>query len=66
MFTGVYHKIRIEMQQAFAELDEWFDLDTSLVSYQPADGGWSIREILEHVSLTNHYLLILIKKGRKR
>ena len=32
-------------------------------SYRPAAGGWAIGEVLEHVALTNHYLLILIEKG---
>lgn len=51
------------MLDAFRELDRWFDVDASLMKYKPADGGWSIHEILEHVSLTNHYLLILIRRG---
>lgn len=51
------------MNDAFSELYQWFDADALLMDYKPANGGWSIREILEHVSLTNHYLLILIRKG---
>ena len=31
--------------------------------YRPADQGWTIAEILEHIALTSHYLLILIDKG---
>ncbi len=29
----------------------------------PADHGWSVDEVLNHIGLTNHYLLILIEKG---
>lgn len=32
-------------------------------AYRPTGGGWTIAEILEHVALTNHFLLILIEKG---
>ena len=34
-----------------------------LKNYRPADGGWTILEILEHISLTNHFLLKLIDNG---
>jgi len=33
------------------------------LNYQPPGGGWTIRLILEHISLTNRFLLILIRKG---
>jgi len=47
----------------FAEVDTWFDLPADLRTYQPADGGWTTDEVLIHIGLTNHYLLILIEKG---
>ncbi|MDQ2769831.1 MAG: DinB family protein [Bacteroidota bacterium] len=47
----------------FGALDRWFAAPTLLRSYHPANGGWSVDQILEHVALTNHYLLILIEKG---
>ena len=30
------------------------------------NGGWTIDEILEHIKLTNHFLLILIEKGSRK
>jgi hypothetical protein len=48
---------------AFTRLAERFEAPISLRTYRPANGGWTIDEILEHVALTNHYLLILIEKG---
>jgi hypothetical protein len=56
--------IRTALETAFAGLDGWFDETEAVRAYQPADGGWSVNQILEHVGLTNHYLLILIRKGR--
>jgi hypothetical protein len=49
--------------KTFHDVDNWFDVPGSLVNYQPSNGGWTIRQILEHISLTNHYLLILVEKG---
>ena len=48
---------------AFSQLGDWFDAPSPLRAHRPLAGGWSIDEILEHVALTNHYLLILIEKG---
>ncbi len=58
------HTIRTALETAFAGLDEWFEEPEAVRAYRPADGGWSIGQVLEHVALTNHYLLILIRKGR--
>ncbi len=35
-------------------------------NYKPGNGGWTINEILEHIGLTNHFLLILIDKGTNK
>jgi len=47
----------------FAEVDAWFGQPAALRAYPPADGGWTTDEVLIHIGLTNHYLLILIEKG---
>lgn len=60
---NVILQLRYEITDAFAEVDKWIGCDDKLVNYIPRDGRWSIRKILEHITLTNHYLLILIKKG---
>jgi hypothetical protein len=31
--------------------------------YKPINDGWTIEQVLEHIALTNHFLLILIDKG---
>jgi hypothetical protein len=56
-------EIKQKLNSAFAKLDEWFGAPESLRAFRPGNGGWTINEILEHVALTNHYLLILIEKG---
>jgi len=52
--------------KTFKEIDVWFSKDESLREYKPRSGGWSINQILEHISLTNHFLLILIEKGANK
>lgn len=51
------------LSDALSELDQWFEQSMEGRGYRPQDGGWSIQEILEHVTLTNHYLLLIIRKG---
>lgn len=56
--------LRRELIRTFAVVDEWFDREPALRNYKPSSAAWSINEVLEHVMLTNHYLLIIIDKGR--
>lgn len=53
------------MQTVFASLLDWCAADDAVLNYKPPQ-GWSIQEILEHISLTNHYLLIIIQKGTRK
>lgn len=58
--------IKTFLVDTFSTIDTWFDKDADLSNYKPANGGWTIREILEHIGMTNHFLLILIDKGTKK
>lgn len=55
--------IRNELIRAISGLDAWFDREQTVIYYKPSSGGWSVYELLEHVMLTNRFLLILIDKG---
>jgi hypothetical protein len=63
MIQDVINRIRNELNGSFEDLFHWFDSDDKLLDHSPLNGGWTIRQILEHISLTNHFLLILIRKG---
>jgi hypothetical protein len=41
-----------------AEVDAWFDRDEALRRLKPASGRWSVDQVLEHITLTNHYLML--------
>lgn len=58
--------IKIHLRLTFNEVDSWFDKDIKTVNHIPSNGGWTIQQILEHIYLTNFYLLILIEKGSKK
>jgi hypothetical protein len=66
MMAEVINTIETELTQTFDELFEWFNIENELLNYTPDNKGWSIRKILEHISLTNHYLLMLISKGTRK
>lgn len=61
--TKLIAEIDQKLNEDFGQLDTWFAAPAPLRCYPPTTGGWSIDQILEHVALTNHYLLILIEKG---
>ena len=54
------------VRSTFSAVDQWFEKDPVLRAYRPATGGWTIDQILEHIGLTNHFLLILIDKGTQK
>jgi hypothetical protein len=64
-FEIIISKINRELISAFATLDSWFDRPVEML-HERSSSRWTPAEILEHVMLTNHYLLILIEKGSKR
>ncbi|PWN62204.1 DinB family protein [Chryseobacterium oncorhynchi] len=58
--------IKSHLKLNFDEVDRWFEKDSETLNFQPSNGGWTIQQILEHIYLTNFYLLILIEKGTKK
>ncbi|XOI97624.1 DinB family protein [Paenibacillus polymyxa] len=54
-----------ELTQTLNDYQNWFTLKYDLLSFKP-QVGWSIEQVLEHVTLTNHFLLILIRKGKRK
>ena len=63
MIQDIINRIKDELIKTFNDLFYWLKSDDQLLDYCPSNHGWTIRQILEHISLTNHFLLILIRKG---
>jgi hypothetical protein len=55
-------RVRETLCDTFAQLDVWFDRDESLRARQPTSGRWSISAVLEHVALTNYFLMLTLRK----
>lgn len=51
------------LDEVFGAFDSWFERPPAELEIVPADVGWKIRSILEHVGLVNHYLLLTLRKG---
>lgn len=56
---GIVHKSIIKTAN---KVDNWFDEPENIGTFRPESGGWTIYEILEHISLTSHFLLIIIRR----
>ncbi|HZR44405.1 MAG TPA: DinB family protein [Ktedonobacteraceae bacterium] len=65
-YTETVQKVHRILTETVAEIETWFEMPEESRSYKPQDEGWSINEILEHITLTSHYLLLIIEKGCKK
>jgi hypothetical protein len=55
--------IKSNLISGFAEIDTWLDRSEAL---ENSNGIWTRLMVIEHVMLTNHFLLILIEKGASK
>ncbi len=62
----IISEIRECLVTTFEKIDLWFDKDEDMMQFKPLNNGWTIAQILEHIGLTNHFLLILIDKGANK
>lgn len=61
--TNYIQDIQLHLIRTHAKVLDWFNEAETVKHHRPADNGWTIAEILEHIALTSHFLLILIDKG---
>jgi hypothetical protein len=57
---------RERLERAERALADWIEAPEPLWSGRPAPLAWSAAEVLEHVTLTQHFLLLLIEKLARR
>lgn len=62
-FDDYLRGVRTHLIINHGKLLHFFALSKRESAYPPENGGWTASEILEHVALTSHYLLILIDKA---
>lgn len=54
-------KVSAVLTNVHGKLDEYFQLPDSVRTYHVSMDSWSIDEILEHITLTNHFLMLVIR-----
>lgn len=54
--------LRARLADSFAQVSAWLDAPADTWARAPQDGGWSVGEIVEHVEITNGYLMRLCQK----
>lgn len=59
----IIFEIRHTLDTVTRQVDAWFDKPVARRQFRPSNNGWTIDEILEHISLTSHFLLKLVDKG---
>jgi hypothetical protein len=55
--------VRATLDEVFAQVDGWFDRPAQERAFRPETGRWTIDEVLEHISLTNHFLMVTLRKS---
>lgn len=61
-FDATISKVRGAIRQIAMDVDVWFDQPEEILRHLPSNGGWSIAQVLEHISLTNRFLLLTCEK----
>jgi len=65
-YRATIEHVETALRSTFGEIDEWFEKPAGLRSHKPASGGWSIDEVLEHITLTSHFLMIVIRNSTRK
>lgn len=65
-YRATIEHVESAIRSTFQSIDEWFDKPADLRSCKPAGGGWSIDEVLEHITLTSHFLMIVIRNSTRK
>lgn len=63
---SVHSQVLAEIAAARDQVLPWWGCEAGLLHWLPPSGGWSVQEILDHITLTSHYLLKLIDKGARK
>jgi hypothetical protein len=66
LYEEFLHLTKTELKKVFEDVEIWFSKMEQIQKYKPYSGGWSVEQILEHISLTNHYLLIIINRAKEK
>ncbi|MCA0458726.1 MAG: DinB family protein [Chloroflexi bacterium] len=60
-FAATIERVQTELNTVFDQLGSYFDLPDAIRQIHPAANEWSIDEILEHITLTDHFLMLTLR-----
>ncbi len=66
MNTIFIENIKDKLHFTLNEVNIWFEKPNEVLYYKNQNDDWSVAQTLEHIVLTNHFLLIIIEKGVKK
>ena len=64
--NSIITKIRAELTNTFNRVFDVFAIREDVLYYQPANNGWSIHQVVEHLVLANYFLLRIVNKQTDR
>lgn len=50
------------LREIFAAAEAWLDRSEEVRTFRPLSGGWTVDEVLEHITQTNHFLMMTLTK----
>lgn len=65
-YENTQRTVRTTLEAARRKVDPFFDAPADELQRRPADGGWTTAQILEHVTLTSHFLMIVIRNSTRK
>ena len=65
-FRKTISTVRATLMSVFDEVDGWFEKPADSRRFRPQSGGWSVDEVLEYITLTNHNLLLVNRKSTRK
>jgi hypothetical protein len=61
-YEGTARAVRDALCAILARIDVWFERPEDLRRFRPSSGDWSVDQVLEHVTLTNRFLMLTLRK----
>lgn len=65
-FQATITRLQTELDQTFYRLDDFFELPMEVRTIHPAPEEWCIDQILEHITLTNRFLMITLSQSLEK
>ncbi len=62
-YQQTIQRVTTELNTTFDQLDRFFDLSVLVRQYASSVDAWCIDQILEHITLTNHFLMLTLRRS---